>query len=84
MDLKAECQVKVGGSANEEAVSGFFRVYAKDRQIHVASSNTTDEIIVADMAGRILYTGYSSSIPVSQSGLYIVRQGNFVEKVIVR
>lgn len=84
MDLKAECQVKVGGSANEDAVSGFFRVYAKDRQIHVTSSNTTDEIIVADMTGRILYTGYSSSIPVSQSGLYIVRQGNFVEKVIVR
>lgn len=69
--------------ANEENNKGDFRVWSRDQVLYVESSNEKDEIFVIDMNGRILYKGLSTEIPVENSGLYIVRQGNNIQKTIV-
>lgn len=69
--------------ANEENNKGDFRVWSRDQVLYVESSNEKDEIFVIDMNGRILYKGHSTEIPVENSGLYIVRQGNNLQKTIV-
>ena len=69
--------------ANEENNKGDFRVWSRDQVLYVESSNEKDEIFVIDMNGRILYKGHSTEIPVENSGLYIVRQGNNIQKTIV-
>lgn len=69
--------------ANEENNKGDFRVWSRDQVLYVESSNEKDEIFVIDMNGRILYKGHSTEIPVENSGLYIVRQGNNIQKTII-
>lgn len=69
--------------ANEENNKGDFRVWSRDQVLYVESSNEKDEIFVIDMNGRILYKGHSTEIPVENSGLYIVRQENNIQKTIV-
>lgn len=61
-----------------------FSVRTQDGQILVESDNTRDEIFVISASGQLEYKGFSREIPVHASGLYIVRQGMDVEKVIVR
>ena len=70
------------GTANEIAESGQQgRVYAKDHVIH--TEGIESEITVFTPSGILLYRGHDKEIPVRNDGVYIVRSGQQVWKVLV-
>ena len=70
------------GVANESIeVEPQGRVYAKDHVIHIEGIES--EISVFTPSGILLYQGYDKEIPVRNDGVYIVRSGQQVWKVLV-
>ncbi len=70
------------GTANEIAENGQQgRVYAKDHVIH--TEGIESEITVFTPSGILLYRGHDKEIPVRNDGVYIVRSGQQVWKVLV-
>ena len=70
------------GTANEIAESGQQgRVYGKDHVIH--TEGIESEITVFTPSGILLYRGHDKEIPVRNDGVYIVRSGQQVWKVLV-
>jgi hypothetical protein len=60
-------------------------VYASDKLIKI-KNELTESVVVCDITGRILFsvpTARNIDIPIGQAGIYIVRIGNEVNKVIV-
>ncbi len=63
-----------------------FKVYANDKLIKI-ENNQYESITVYDMLGGILFTSPSVQnieIPIYQSGIYMLRVGNKVNKVLVK
>ena len=70
------------GVANESIeVEPQGRVYAKDHVIHIEGIGA--EITVFTPSGILLYRGHDQEIPVRNDGVYIVRSGQQVWKVLV-
>ena len=69
------------GTANEIASGQQGRVYAKDHVIH--TEGIESEITVFTPSGILLYRGHDKEIPVRNDGVYIVRSGQQVWKVLV-
>lgn len=70
------------GVANESIeVEPQCRVYAKDHVIH--TEGIESEISVFTPSGILLYQGHDKEIPVRNDGIYIVRSGQQVWKVLV-
>ena len=70
------------GVANESIEVGQQgRVYAKDHIIHIEGIES--EISVFTPSGILLYQGHAQEIPVRNDGVYIVRSGQQVWKVLV-
>ena len=57
-----------------------FAVYVRDGVIYV--EETEEEVEVYDVTGRKVYEGEKGAIPVGRPGVYIVRSGENVEKVV--
>ena len=57
-----------------------FAVYVRDGMIYV--EETEEEVEVYDVTGRKVYDGEKGAIPVGRPGVYIVRSGENVEKVV--
>ena len=57
-----------------------FAVYVRDGVIYV--EETEEEVEVYDVTGRKVYDGEKGAIPVGRPGVYIVRSGENVEKVV--
>ena len=57
------------------------KVYAKEHVIH--TEGIEGEISVFTPSGMLLYQGHGKEIPVRNDGLYIVRSGQQVWKVLV-
>lgn len=69
-------------TANENAETDNFRVYAQDRTIYLSENVGT--VQVYNVAGQCIYNGQATSIPVRHSGVYIVKVGARSYKVAVR
>ena len=70
------------GVANESIeVEPQGRVYAKDHVIHIEGIES--EISVLTPSGILLYQGHDKEIPIRNDGVYIVRSGQQVWKVLV-
>lgn len=70
------------GVANESIeVEPQGRVYAKDHVIH--TEGIESEISVFTPSGILLYQGHDKEIPIRNDGVYIVRSGQQVWKVLV-
>ena len=70
------------GVANESmATKPQGKVYAKEHVIYI--EGIEGEISVFTPSGMLLYQGYGKEIPVRKDGLYIVRSGQQVWKVLV-
>lgn len=69
------------GVANESIEAGQGRVYAKDHVIHIEGIES--EISVFTPSGILLYQGHDKEIPIRNDGVYIVRSGQQVWKVLV-
>ena len=67
--------------ANESIEAGQGRVYAKDHIIHIEGIES--EISVFTPSGILLYQGHDKEIPIRNDGVYIVRSGQQVWKVLV-
>ena len=57
-----------------------FAVYVRDGMIYV--EETEEDVEVYDVTGRKVYDGEKGAIPVGRPGVYIVRSGENVEKVV--
>ena len=69
-------------TANEAPEADNFRVYAQDHTIYLSEDKGL--VQVYNMAGQCIYNGHSISIPVWQSGVYVVVVGAQRFKVVVR
>lgn len=49
----------------------------------IVVSGYNGDVIVADISGKVVYTGNSGIIPDLSGGVYIVRAGNYVTKVVI-
>ena len=57
------------------------RVYVKNHVIHVEGIET--EISVYSASGSLIYRGFDKEVPVQYDGVYLVRFGQQVWKVLV-
>lgn len=70
-----------GGTGTEDVrEDDGFAVYVRDGVIYV--EETEEEVEVYDVTGRKVYDGEKGAIPVGRPGVYIVRSGENVEKVV--
>lgn len=58
-------------------------VYTENRQIVVATAEPT-EVVCADLLGRTIYRGKATRISVPNSGVYMVKVGKEIRKVVVK
>ena len=61
-------------------------VYVLDKQINIRNKQP-ETVVIYDITGRILFyvpNAINLEIPISQSGVYLVRTGNVINKVVVR
>ena len=77
--LKADRDPGVANESMEAKLQG--KVYAKEHVIH--TEGIEGEISVFTPSGMLLYQGHGKEIPVRNDGLYIVRSGQQVWKVLV-
>ena len=77
--LVADRDPSVGNEVIEDQPQG--RVYAKDRTIF--TEGLSGEVFVYTTVGTLLYKGYATEIPVSASGVYIVRNSSQAWKILV-
>lgn len=59
------------------------RVYVSNMNIHIENADDQN-IMIATIDGRILYSGKQTIIPVSSNGIYIVKIGEVTTKVFVK
>ncbi|MDE5575312.1 MAG: hypothetical protein K2I87_06320, partial [Bacteroidales bacterium] len=71
-----------GGVGNENHGNDHFAVYVQDRTICISENRGLVQVF--NTAGQCIYNGSSVRIPVSHSGVYIVKVGARRYKVIVR
>ena len=69
-----------GTGTEDVGEDGGFAVYVRDGVIYV--EETEEEVVVYDVTGRKVYDGEKGAIPVGRPGVYIVRSGENVEKVV--
>ena len=77
--LRADREPGVANESMEAKLKG--KVYAKEHVIH--TEGIEGEISVFTPSGMLLYQGHGKEIPVRNDGLYIVRSGQQVWKVLV-
>ena len=77
--LRADREPGVANESMEAKPQG--KVYAKEHVIH--TEGIEGEISVFTPSGMLLYQGHGKEIPVRNDGLYIVRSGQQVWKVLV-
>ena len=77
--LRADRDPGVANESMEAKLKG--KVYAKEHVIH--TEGIEGEISVFTPSGMLLYQGHGKEIPVRNDGLYIVRSGQQVWKVLV-
>ena len=77
--LRADREPSVANESMEAKPQG--KVYAKEHVIH--TEGIEGEISVFTPSGILLYQGHGKEIPVRNDGLYIVRSGQQVWKVLV-
>ena len=77
--LRADRDPGVANESMEAKLQG--KVYAKEHVIHI--EGIEGEISVFTPSGMLLYQGHGKEIPVRKDGLYIVRSGQQVWKVLV-
>ena len=66
----------------KDVSSGEFVAYGRDGAIEVV--NAKEIVEVYDVAGRKVYKGFDNIIYIGRAGVYIVRHGVEVCKVVVR
>lgn len=59
------------------------RVVATDGGIRLEGADAATRVVVYDVSGRMVYDGTGTEIALPQ-GMYIVKAGNEVSKVVVR
>ena len=77
--LIADRDPSVGNEVSDLQTQG--RVYAKDHVICTEGIET--EISIYSASGSLLYRGFDKEIPVRHDGLYLVRSGSRIWKVLV-
>ena len=58
------------------------RVYMVGNTLHVENGGKVYQIYT--LAGQLVYTGNDTTVPLTNTGIYIVHMGDFIQKVIVR
>ena len=82
LELVANFEKVSNNVANEKPQNDNFAVYVQDRTIRLSEARGT--IQVFNTAGQCIYNGSSTAIPVSHSGVYIVKVGARSYKAVVR
>ena len=58
------------------------RIYMVDNTLHVENSGKVYQVYT--LAGQLVYTGNGTTVPLTNTGVYIVHMGDYIQKVIVR
>ena len=58
------------------------RVYTVDNTLHVENGGKIYQVYT--LAGQLVYTGNGTTVPLTNTGVYIVHMGDYIQKVIVR
>ena len=82
LELIANFEKNSGDVANETQDKDNFYVYTQDRNIVL--SETRGAVQVFNAVGQCVYSGNATIIPVRQRGMYVVRVGTNVYKVLVK
>ena len=82
LELVANFEKVSNNVANEKPQNDNFAIYVQDRTIRLSEARET--IQVFNTAGQCIYNGSSTAIPVSHSGVYIVKVGARSYKAVVR
>lgn len=78
------CVVKVAdNTAVPENTINSIRVYAIQNEIRIEGKDTDTKVEIFDMEGRILINSYDSVIQGLEGGVYIVKVGDLIIKVMI-